>query len=168
MEQARLDAEYRLRRFIEYARDLSAAIKLSLTGSSARRMGSLIDQINDQIDDDLYVLRAEPFTSSPNDPNWVNNIISGKIVDNNEKSGLIGAAVYKITNLAKFIGMDTQSVEFAAMMTRYRFSNARTEDEIPTDLNNRLKESATDVYLLYRGVSDQTNPKLSVNERART
>src|SRR3989344_584079 len=56
MEQARLDAEYRLRRFIEYARDLSATIKLSLEGASARRMGSLIDQINDQIDDDLYVL----------------------------------------------------------------------------------------------------------------
>ena len=168
MEQARLDAEYRLRRFIEYARDLSATIKLSLEGASARRMGSLIDQINDQIDDDLYVLRAEPFTSSPNDPNWVNNIISGKIVDNNEKSGLIGAAVYKITNLAKFIGMNTESVEFTAMMTRYRSSNAQTEAEIPTDINNRLREASTDAYLLYRGVSDQTNPKLSVNEKART
>ena len=168
MEQARLDAEYRLRRFIEYARDLNSEIKLSLTGSSALRMGNLIDPINDRINDDLYVLRAEPFTNSPDDPRWVRNIINGKTVTNNERSGLVGAAVYKITNLAKFIGMNTESVEFTAMMTQYRQGSGETQEQLEKNLNDRLEKSAVDVYLLYRGVSDQTNPKLSVNEKART
>jgi len=168
MEQARLDAEYRLRRFIEYARDLNSEIKLSLTGSSALRMGNLIDPINDRINNDLYVLRAEPFTNSPDDPHWIRNIINGKTVTGNERSGLVGAAIYKITNLAKFIGMDTESVEFSAMMTQYRQGSGETQEQLEKNLNDRLEKSAVDVYLLYRGVSDQTDPKLSQNEKART
>lgn len=172
LETSRIEAQYRLKRFVEYARDLGSTVKLGLDGTEARRLGGgLIDTNADQVDNDQYVLRVEAFTSDPKNSHWVDNIIKNSAVDNNQRSGLTGSAIYKIKSLARFIGIDTESVEFTSMITQYTNSVApkgATPAEISDDINKRLKDSIEDAYLLYRGVSDQTNPDLSNEEMART
>lgn len=172
LETSRIEAQYRLKRFVEYARDLGSTIKLGITDAEARRLGGgLVDTNADQVDNDQYVLRVEAFTSDPKNSHWVDNIIKNSAVDNNQRSGLTGSAIYKIKSLARFIGIDTESVEFTSMITQYANSVApkgATPAEISDDINKRLKDSIEDAYLLYRGVSDQTNPDLSNEEMART
>ncbi|MEK7520174.1 MAG: kelch repeat-containing protein, partial [Patescibacteria group bacterium] len=77
VEKARADAQYRLKRFVEYARDLNSSVKYEAHGLEANRLTGvgLIQKNRDQIDIDSYVLRGEAFASDPADPNLVENII---------------------------------------------------------------------------------------------
>lgn len=175
LEEARVNAQERLTRFIEYTRDLNGDLKIeipnTLSASSIKNRvrvsvgevtaNNLISGIADKAD----VLKLNAKNLSLFDRDWnatttdtiINNLLGPSGLSNADKIGLLGSATYKIRTLARFIGIDTNSERFLGLISRYNTGIGTTGAGVTDNLNLRVKQALRDIYLFYTGITDLEN-----------
>lgn len=167
LENAKLIAQYRLRRFLEYVKDLNPVVKLEMTtqrGSQLAGIGADILQISET----SSVLRVDAKDMFLNSGQVLNKLLSRsplRLTDT-ERNGIIGSAIYKIKSFAQFMGTDTTTSEFSTLISQYYTSGGGSTEEQEADLDQRVKNVMKDVYMYYGGIYDQTDETLSDADRA--
>ena len=167
LEESKIIAQHRLRRFLEYVKDLNPIVKLEMTtqrGSQLAGIGASILQIGEE----SSVLRIDAKDMFLNNGQVLNNLLSRsplRLTDT-ERNGIIGSSVYKIKSFAQFMGTDTTTSEFSMRISQYYTSGGGTTAEQEADLDQRVKNVMKDVYMYYAGIYDQTDEALSSADRA--
>lgn len=175
LEEARLNAQHRLMRFVEYTRDLNSDLKLEIenassgSGPKARILAVLGATLGNSlfvpIENTADVLKLNARTLGLFDPNWaspttpstINTLLGTGGLNDGEKRALIDSAIYKIRTLAAFIGIDTNSPRFNSLIKAYNTSAGTTEQQLTDDVNLRVKKALRDIYILYTVLTDLEN-----------
>lgn len=167
LERAKEDAQYRLSRFIEYARDLNSVVKLE---KELQPLPAFNPRL---IEDKTYVMQIDarnafPVGNSPLDQ-WLrrNADLTPAIgsFSENDRGGIIASGAYKIRSLSAFIGIDTTTEEFAKQITSYLNSRASETVAPQDDLDFRVRIVLGDVYKLYTGIFTLTDPLTPPSQR---
>lgn len=167
LEEARVIAQHRLHRFIEYVRDINGSVKLEMSKQRGDQLAGLSGADVVQIDAESSVLRVNTEDMFVNNGQRINVLLSRSPLrlTNDERSGIIGSAIYKIKTIAKFMGIDTTTAEFSTRMSQYTAPSGTTTAERDADLDRRVKNALKDVYMYYTGTFSQTDETLSPQKR---
>ena len=169
LEESRIIAQHRLRRFLEYVKDLNAVVKLEMPAQRGAQLPSGQGADVARISETSSVLRIDAKQMFLNNGQGLNALLSrtaSQHLTDLERNGIIGSAIYKIKSFAKFMGADASSAEFSARISQYYTPSGSTPAEREADLDQRVKNALKDVYMYYAGIYDQTDETLSAAERA--
>lgn len=168
LEESKIIAQHRLRKFLEYVEDLNATVKLEVPKQRGDQLAGLpgVDVV--QIGADSSILRIDAKQMFINNGQGVNVLLSRsplRLTDD-ERNGIIGSAIYKIKSFARFMGTDVTTAEFSTRMAQYYAPGGDTPAEREADLDQRVKNVLKDVYMYHAGIYDQTDETLTASQRA--
>lgn len=169
LEEARLAAQNRAVKFIEYSRNIDPYVRYEFDADNYGQISRFQDldknNINiKRVSADTYILEINTAVMFK-DPAKIEKLLerdsSGEVVglSDNDRNAIIGTAAYKIKSLAKFIGEDIQSEQFGAKMSQYLLSPAKDKD--PFTLDSKVKNILRDTYIYYTGIFNFSDPLLA-------
>jgi len=164
-EQAREDAQYRLSRFIIYARDLNPVVKLQLDNKHGKELQNVLgSNIVKQIATDQYVLMLDG-TDLFKGAKQISAILSRspQHVTDQDRNGIIGSAIYKIKAMLKFVGFDTTTPDFQAKIVQYAESTSKNAAQ---DIDGRIQNALMDAFMTEEGIYDLNTDSLTAQQRA--
>ncbi|MEK7493829.1 MAG: hypothetical protein AAB630_01595, partial [Patescibacteria group bacterium] len=168
LEESRVIAQHRLRKFLEYVRDINGSVKLEMAKQRGDQLAGLsgVDMV--QLDSESSVLRINAEDMFVSNGQKINILLSRAPLrlTNDERNGIIGSAIYKIKTIAKFMGVDITTVEFSTRMSQYMAPSGTTLAEREADLDQRVKNALKDVYMYYTGIFNQTDEMLPPSKRS--
>lgn len=172
MEDAQINAQNRLEKFVSYARDMNPIVKYESKGTEGSQMQKRFSNDTIKIGYDDYVLQVNATDVFKNGGKKINDFLERKPSDNStiglteeQRNGVIGSAIYKIRTMARFIGIDVNSIDFSNRLTHYTQEGGATETERAADLDSRVRDVLRDVAMYYQGIFNQTDPSVSLAEQ---
>lgn len=165
LDEAKMDAQHRLERFIEYAKDINPNVKIEVEKQRGDQLRSLTDVL--QISSGTSVAQIDTEQMFVDNGREINVLLSRSPLrlTNDERKSIIGSAVYKIKTLAKFIGIDTSSPDFSEQISQYTDIGGKTSGEYETNLDEATRRALKDVYIYYTGIFNQADQTVSSEKR---
>lgn len=167
LEEAKINAQHRLERFIEYIRDINPTVKIEVQKQRGDQLLGFRAANARQISSDTSLIQIDAEQLFTDNGRGINELLSRSPLrlTNEERKGIIGSAIYKIKTLNKFLGIDTTTPSFAAQISQYTDVSGETVDEYNTNLDNNVRMVLKDVYMYYAGIFNQTDQSLPLEKQ---
>lgn len=162
LEEAKVNAQHRLQRFIEYIRDINPIIKIEVEKQRGDQLSSFSGADVRQISSDTSLIQIDAEQIFTDDERKINELLSRSPLrlTNEERRGVIGSAIYKIKTLSTFLGIDITTPAFSAQISQYTDISGTTTEEYNANLDANVRMVLKDVFMYYAGIFNQTDQLL--------
>ena len=162
LEEAKINAQHRLGRFIEYIRDINPIVKIEVQKQRGDQLTGFAGSHVQQISSDTSLIQIDAEQMFTDNGREINALLSRSPLrlTNEERKGIIGSAIYKIKTLNKFLGIDITTPSFAAQISQYTDVDGKTVDEYNANLDENVRMVLKDVFMYHAGIFNQTDQSL--------